>query len=207
MRVEYIPLSKIKGYPKNPKEHDLGALKESISSHGFFMPVMLDERANHLLAGHGRIQLLMQMKAGGGKPPKGISAGPHGEWMVPALRGVSLKNPPKYVIADNRVSEIGGWHTKLLAEVLKYLKQEDALQGTGYNEEDLDEVLKGLNAQLEAGVTVAEKMKRYQAGEQLQIVLYFSREEYQRVLLRMKAIQRREKLETTSDVFKAVIGL
>lgn len=140
VRIEYEALSKVKRWPKNPKQHDLDSLGESIDRFGFVQPLLKDERSGKLVAGHGRMEKLESMKKAGLKPPRMIQVKGK-EWMVPVIRGISFKNEQEaqaYVVADNRTVELGGWDEMTLAEILQELSEDSGLEGVGYNESDLE---------------------------------------------------------------------
>lgn len=139
--LEYEALSKVKKWPKNPKQHDLDSLGESIDRFGFVQPILKDERSGKLVAGHGRIDKLESMKKAGMKPPRMILV-KGDEWLIPVIRGVHFKNDKEaqaYVVADNRLVELGGWDESVLADILQGLSEaEHGLDGVGYNEDDLE---------------------------------------------------------------------
>ena len=56
LRIEYVALADLKRHPRNPKDHDLGAISRSVNRFGFTAPVIIDERTGYLAAGHGRIE-------------------------------------------------------------------------------------------------------------------------------------------------------
>lgn len=149
-RTEYMPLEKIQPADRNPKAHDLGALHSSIDRFGFVEPIVLDERTGKLVAGHGRVEALAQVKAQGGDAPEGVQVLEGGRWYVPVVRGWSSKDDHEaeaYLVASNRVGELGGWDEDLLGEMLGDLAQlgedggETALRGTGYDGDDVDQLL------------------------------------------------------------------
>ena len=145
-RIEYMPLSKLVRAPRNPKDHDLGAIHNSISRFNFVAPLIIDETSGKLVAGHGRLDALQAMKAQGQPVPERITV-EDGEWLVPVVRGVAFADPQEaeaYLVADNRTTELGGWDESMLAEVLSDLAAEDALDGTGFDGEDLDAILANL---------------------------------------------------------------
>ena len=144
-RIEYMPLSALQRWPRNPKAHDLGALHTSINRFGFVAPITMDERTGKLVAGHGRLDALQQMKASGQEPPARIEAR-GGEWYVPVVRGVEFASDSAleaYLVADNRLTELGGWEDEALAALLSDLAAEDEelLAATGYDADDLDALL------------------------------------------------------------------
>jgi len=159
VRIEYMPLSKLVRAPRNPKEHDLGAIHGSIERFGFVSPLILDEGSGRLVAGHGRLDVLQQMKASGKKPPNRVNSD-NGEWMVPVVVGIEFEDGAEaeaYLIADNRITELGGWDETELAQVLGDLAAMDALEAVGWDCDDLDRLLQSLEEDAEgAGEPVRE---------------------------------------------------
>lgn len=148
LRIEHLPLSEIKKAPRNPKDHDLGELHASMDRRGFTSPLLMDEGTGTLVAGHGRLEALVQRKKEGKEPPLRIRVREDGEWLVPVVRGLRFKNAAEaeaYLIADNRLVELGGWDKQALAGILSELSTANVLEGTGYDGEDLDGLLEQLN--------------------------------------------------------------
>jgi hypothetical protein len=141
IQVEYLPLSQIVGADINPKDHDIGQIYQSIKRFGFTQPIMMNENTGKLLAGHGRLQTLQQMKQGGEKIPNRIKE-KDGEWLVPVLKGISFEDDMEaqaYLIADNRLTELGGWNTGELVDTLQELVEGGfSLDGVGYDFDDLE---------------------------------------------------------------------
>jgi len=146
-RIEYMPLSKLVRAPRNPKSHDLGAIHGSVGRFGFVAPFILDDTTGKLVAGHGRLDALQQMKASGKPAPARVQV-EGGEWLVPVVRGVSFEDEREaeaYLVADNRTTILGGWDEETLAQVLGDLAAESVLEGTGYDGDDLDGLLAAMN--------------------------------------------------------------
>lgn len=142
-RIEYVPLSEVRGAPRNPKDHDVGAVHKSIARFGFVNVPVMDERTGRLVAGHGRLEALRAMKVGGQSPPERVKE-EDGEWLVPVLRGVSFRSDEDaeaYLLADNRLTELGGWDDAALTEVLSDLAAADALDGVGWDADDVDAMI------------------------------------------------------------------
>ena len=60
---------------------------------------------------------------------------------MPRARGVEFSSSveaERYLVAANRHTVLGGWHTDLLRETLTSFLKEEGLRGTGYDEDDLD---------------------------------------------------------------------
>lgn len=149
LRIDYLPIDGIKRAPRNPKEHDLGAIHQAIARFGYVMPVLLNERTGRLVAGHGRLDALLQLQKDGKAPPENIRV-KDGKWLVPVIRGKSFRNEAEaeaYLVADNRLTTLGDWNQHTLAELLVDLAKGSGLAGTGYDKDDLDELLKDLKKQ------------------------------------------------------------
>lgn len=144
LSIRYLPLAELRKYPRNPKDHDLGALHESIARFGFRGAIMVDETSGCLAEGHGRVDALWQLKVRGEKPPRGVRV-QGDQWLVPAIVGdgfADTKELEAWLIASNRTTMLGGWDEPLLADVLAGLKMDEALAGIGFDGDDLDALLR-----------------------------------------------------------------
>ena len=141
LSIEYVPLTTVKRWPRNPKEHDLGVIHQSMARFGFVNPLIVNEATGELLAGHGRLDTLEQRHKAGEPPPDGIQAN-NGHWMIPVVRGITLatEEAAAYAIADNRLVEIGGWADAELEDLLQGMN----LDGVGYDDDDVDRLLREL---------------------------------------------------------------
>lgn len=139
-RIEYEPLGKVKKWPKNPKQHDLAGLGDAFRDRGFVTPPIKDEQTGQLVEGHGRIEKLEAMKAGGEPAPDGIEVRDDGEWYVPIVRGIrfaDLDQARRHLLAANRLGEAGGWDNALVADMLGKLGKTTAdFIGTGFSADD-----------------------------------------------------------------------
>jgi hypothetical protein len=137
IRVEYVDVETVKGWPRNPKRHDEPGLDASLERFGFTVPLMLDEKTGRLVAGHGRLEALLRRKMAGLPAPARVEASANGDtWKVPVLKGVSFANKGEaeaYLIADNRLTEQGGWDNEALLAVVKDLTDAGVtFEGTGF---------------------------------------------------------------------------
>jgi hypothetical protein len=120
VRIQMVPLGHLRKWPRNPKGHDIPAIKASFDRFGFVQNLVIDEKSGNLVAGHGRLQALVELKDAGAQPPKRIEVR-DGEWLVPVLRGIefaSEREAEDYLLADNRLTEKGGWEPTALAPIL-----------------------------------------------------------------------------------------
>ena len=146
LHIKYIPLEELKRALRNPKDHDLGTLHESIKRFDFVSPLIINENTGRLLAGHGRLDALQQMKANGTEPP-GHVIKINGSWHVPVIYGVNFDSDLEaeaYMLADNRLTELGGWNESELMKSLSDLATEgdEMLRGIGWDANDVDELIR-----------------------------------------------------------------
>ena len=115
---------------KNHPEDQVELLVRSIKEYGWTTPVLVDSQ-NNVIAGHGRLIAAERM---------GISD-------VPVLRLEHLTpvQARAYRIADNRLTELGGWDMDLLAQELAELKNLDFdLDLTGFDQGEISRITKDL---------------------------------------------------------------
>lgn len=138
-RIDYINIDEVIPALANPKRHDLDTLDDSIIRWGFTEPLLMDERTGRLVAGHGRLEAIKNQRDRGGSVPSGVKV--DGTlWLIPVARGWSSQNDDEanaYLVASNRVSELGGWDDAELVELLTSL---DDLEGVGYTLDQLNEL-------------------------------------------------------------------
>jgi len=160
-RLEYLPLRQIMRAPRNPNGHDMPALAASIRRHGFVEPVVIDERTGFLVGGHGRLDVLAEMRDAGEGAPGGVGVIDPGvwdeakgelemDWSLPCILGwasASDAEAEALLLAMMKLPKTGVAHMDLLAQMLDELSTgtELALAGTGYSPDDLDDILAGLS--------------------------------------------------------------
>jgi ParB-like nuclease domain len=145
VRIEYVALSEVQPATRNPKKHSLPDLIASIKRFGFVQPVAMNEETGKLVAGHGRLEALLAMKEAGEPVPTRVVE-KNGEWYVPVLRGVSFKDEQEaeaFLVADNRLVEVGGWDEQVLGALLTELGSANvgSLVGTGWDTNDIQVLL------------------------------------------------------------------
>jgi hypothetical protein len=146
MTLAYMDLTDLLKTDKNPKKHDLPALRASMLRWGFTQPLAIDERTGKLVEGHGRIEVLQEMKKAGGKPPARVEARSGGKaWFVPVVRGLSFESDLEaeaYLIAANQLTTAGGWDDGLLSTMMQELKTANvSFEGLGFQPQALDRML------------------------------------------------------------------
>ncbi|WP_327302964.1 ParB/RepB/Spo0J family partition protein [Streptomyces sp. NBC_01298] len=123
-----IPLADLAPYYRNPRSGDLDAIGESLSTHGQYKPIVVNRgthtgRPNEILAGNHTAKAARKL----GWDDIAVT------WL-----DVDEATAAKIVIVDNRTSDLAGYDTALLADILTDLPD---LEGTGYDQEQLDDLL------------------------------------------------------------------
>lgn len=148
--VVYVRLSDIRPASRNPRTHVIPDIVESIRTFGLTGPLLRCDRTGQLAFGHGRAEALVSMKAAGDPLPDGLVLDDDGEWCVPVTTGWRSRNDrhlEAYLVADNRLTELGGWDKYLLAEVLQDIATDapGLLDAMAITSDDLDDMLAGVN--------------------------------------------------------------
>lgn len=109
LKVVYRPIDELKPDAANPRRHSKRQIRQiaaSIEAFGFNVPILINAKGN-VIAGHGRLLAARQL---------GWSEVP-----TLCLDHLSPAQARAFMIADNRLTEIGTWDDRLLAEQLRDL--------------------------------------------------------------------------------------
>jgi hypothetical protein len=206
-RVEYVRLDDVRRWPRNPKMHNHALLDESFKRWGFVQPLLLDERSGRLTAGHGRLETLQRAKESGAPPPARVRVDGEGNWLVPVLRGIAFKDDAEaeaYLLADNRLAEIGGWDDAALAAVLRDVSNV-SMEGVGWSDTEVallmrtvSETTNGYAPRVQAGDASLDTFLNNQIR---QVVIYLPGEKYDETLKRIGEVMTSNALLSHTDVF------
>jgi DNA modification methylase len=132
------PLSELGADPDNARRHppaQLRALARAIETFGVVAPILVDAKLS-ILAGHARIEACRLL----------------GRDTVPTIM-IEHLDPARaraFMLADNRISELGEWDDRQLAVNLKALAEIDlgfSLESTGFSMGEIDLKIEGLDAE------------------------------------------------------------
>lgn len=130
VRVEYVDIDSLIPYVNNPRQHpkeQVDMIAASIREFGFLNPIIIT-KDNEVIAGHGRLLACQKL---------GIRE-------VPVIRAEHL-TPAQikaYRLADNRLTELGGWDIDLIKVELKELQDLSFdITLTGFKLQELEELL------------------------------------------------------------------
>ena len=109
--VQEVSLEKLRPYERNAKKHGAGQiekLKASIMEFGFLTPCLIDSDYNRI-AGHGRVMAAKEL---------GIETVP-----CVFIEGLTEEQRRAYILADNRLGELGEWDMELVLDELTELDE------------------------------------------------------------------------------------
>lgn len=120
-----IPIEMVSQHPNNPRNGDVEAIAESIEINGFVAPVIAQKSTGHILAGNHRYQALYMLQS----------------QVIPVIWvDIDDTAAKRYLLADNRTSDLGIYDNSALVEILAELDVEDSLLGSGYTKMDLEQL-------------------------------------------------------------------
>lgn len=118
-----VPLDRVTLYPGNAKRHDLDLLRDSLRRRGQYRMAVVQRSTGYVLVGNGMVEA---MRAEG--------------WPLVAVHEVDVDDDEarELVLLDNRSSELGGYDTRALVELLQAMP---TLEHTGYDETTLADLV------------------------------------------------------------------
>jgi DNA modification methylase len=131
LRVETVALATLFPSPSNPRHNDdaVEHVAASIRRFGFQQPLVA-KRSGEVIAGNTRWKAAKAL---------GLAEVP-----VVWFDGSEL-DATAFAIADNRTHEFAEWDEPALARLLQQLREEDALDGVGYDDAEIDRLIAELD--------------------------------------------------------------
>ena len=129
LTVHHIPVGDLALLPGNPRQGDIGAVSESMRVNGVYQPIIVNRgthtgRPFEVIAGNHRAQAAQQL----------------GHDTIPAvILDVDDEAAARIALADNRTSDLADYDNDALVAMLQNLPD---LAGTGYDGDDLDDLLR-----------------------------------------------------------------
>lgn len=199
-KLVYRDLDKVVEADLNPKDHDDEGIEASLARFEFVEPIVEDGRTKKLIAGHGRLAALRRLRDAGGEMPPGITS-VKGKWFVPVLVGWRSKNDDEaraYLVASNRLSELGGWNH---AELLRIAEGQgpDLLKSIGLRLAEVEQLRK----LAEVPDSVRAAAQRPVPGPPIglrEAILHLSLDEHAEFQRNLNRLRRRWKEEVTATI-------
>jgi hypothetical protein len=188
-----VALDELHAHPRNPRRGDVDAIRRSLDRFGQQRPILALTDGT-IVAGHHVWQAAR--RAG---------------WShVATVRSdLTDEEVEAYLLADNRLADLGLYDDRELAELLSELATTESLDGIGYSRDDLDALLAYLEpARLEqAGRRADPAGQPYAIGDAtlFRIQLSYDQERYERLVDALDAIGDKLGVDSYSEVVEAIV--
>lgn len=142
LRELLIPIDTIAKYPNNPRRGDEKKIQESLERFGQMKPIVVSKSTMLIVAGNHVY---------------GAAKGLGWTHVAAVVADLSDKDAKAYLLADNRMSDIGDYNDSALAMILEDLATTGELDGTGYDADDLDSLLAKIEKQTDDTKEMADQ--------------------------------------------------
>lgn len=125
------PINDLKPHPNNVRQGDIGAISQSLEQHGQYRPIVVQRSTGFILAGNHTYKAAISLK-----------------WKQIAATYVDCDDEQalRILLIDNRANDLASYDDSALVEMLKSLMDTELkLEGTGFDPDDLDQLLKDLD--------------------------------------------------------------
>lgn len=123
MDVAKADLKSLKTYPNNPRKGNVEMIATSLAAYGQYKPITVNKRTNTILAGNHTFAAAQSL---GWKQIDVVFV------------DVDEETAAKIVAIDNRSSDLGEYDNNALLDLLSSIPE---LDGTGYEQDDLDDLI------------------------------------------------------------------
>ena len=194
MGTKKAKLADLTPHPKNVRQGDVGALAESLKAHGQYRPIVAQQSTGYILAGNHTYKAAHAL---GWK-----------EILVTFI-DVDDEQALRILLIDNRANDLATYNDDGLAELLKQLAATDKhLEGTGFDGDDLDDLLFRLNGStgfLTEGLSVAERTEEWAERGVRSIILPYPEEEWRDITDHLKTLRERYSAESNAEVVAKLV--
>jgi len=124
--IATVPIDDLIRHPETPRRGDIPAISASIEVNGWYGAVVAQSSTRHVLAGNHRMEAARRL---------GMTDLPV-HWL-----DVDDATARRILLADNRTSDLATYDDEVLVQLLEAAAADDDLIGTGYDSDDLDDLL------------------------------------------------------------------
>lgn len=123
--TEVVPIYSVRPNAHNPRQGDVGAISESLRVLGQYRPIVADKITGNILVGNHTWQAAVQLG-----------------WQEIAVTWVDVDRDQatRILLADNKTADLGTYDDEELQVILASLTE---FSGTGFDGDDVDEILRG----------------------------------------------------------------
>jgi len=132
IQTQEMPIDSVQPFHHNAREGDVGAIAQSLTTLGQYRPIIVNKLTREILVGN---HTWMAAKSLG--------------WKTIAVAWIEVdeQTATRIVLVDNRTTDLATYDEALLKQVLLSLPN---LDGTGWDGDDMDDLLRGLQTRAKA---------------------------------------------------------
>ena len=191
LAIEQAPVDSLVEHPRNARRGDVEVIKESLTAHGQYAPLVVQRSTRHVLKGNHTLQALRALN-----------------WTDAAVVYVDVDDDQalRILLVDNRSSDLGGYDFDALAELIGILDGDYA--GTGYGPDDLAQtkaMLDALTPRDTQGSSASEDLPGWEAKGLRTIQLTYNVATHDKVTEALDRIARHHQVDTYSAVVKLMV--
>lgn len=127
--TEDVSVASLVEHPDNPRQGDVGAISTSIERFGVYQPIVVQRSTKRVLAGNHRL-----------KAARALGRETIPVWWL----DVDDDEARAILLADNRLSDLATYDEAQLLAVVRDVAERSTLDGTGWDGDDLDDLIKKL---------------------------------------------------------------
>jgi DNA modification methylase len=134
LNTEQAPLKSLTPHPQNVRQGDVGAIVESLKAHGQYRPIVVQKSTGHILAGNHTFRAATALK-----------------WKDISVTYIDCDDDEalRILLVDNRANDLASYDNGGLVEMLQALSNtERKLEGTGFDLDDIDQLLRDLDMEI-----------------------------------------------------------
>lgn len=130
---EMVKVADLNVHPDNARKGNIGRIEESIRVNGFYGAVIAQRSTKRIIAGNHRFMAATNL----------------GMTELPVLWvDVDDNEARRILLADNRSNDLASYDDAMLADLLRAAQDTTGLEGTGFDEVDLQDLLMALEPQI-----------------------------------------------------------
>ena len=137
--IATVPIDDLIRHPDTPRRGDIPAISASIEVNGWYGAVVAQSSTRHVLAGNNRMEAARRL---------GMTDLPV-HWL-----DVDDATARRIMLADNRTSDLATYDDEVLVQLLEAAAADDDLLGSGFDDDDLDELLAAIAGDRDEGSVV-----------------------------------------------------
>jgi len=150
--TQVMPIDSLTPYHLNAREGDIGAIMQSLASLGQYRPIIVNRRTREILVGNHTWRAAKELG-----------------WSDIAVAWVEVDEgtASKIVVVDNRSSDLATYNEAFLRQTLLSV---NSLEGTGWDGDDLDDLIRGLQTRAKATRRLRLTVGQYRVPVEPQIL-------------------------------------